>query len=82
MTSGQEEDSGTRHVRMPMPPGGDAGRDPGSPRIGERDPDAPPTEGNESSGQPHSGHRHQVADDEGLPGESSAEEAISPPGEH
>ena len=73
---------GTRHVRMPVPPGGDADRHPGSPDLGDPDPGADADDPATSSGHPHSGRRHRVDGDEGLPGESAREErTVSPPGE-
>jgi hypothetical protein len=79
----REDDSrGTEHVRMPVPPGGDADRHPGSPRLGRPDPDPDPSEGTESSGLPHAGRRHEVEDDEQLPGEWPRHREVKPPGGH
>ncbi|WP_447006747.1 hypothetical protein ACRAKI_09875 [Saccharothrix isguenensis] len=72
----------TEHVRMPMPPGGDAGRHPGRPRLA--DPDAERSEDDaveaaESGGHPHSGRPHRVTGDEELPGEWERDKPVSPP---
>ena len=75
-----ENDGGnTEHVEMPTPPGGDADRHPGSPRIGTTDQDPAPVHGDESGGQPHSGRRHDAGSDEELPGEWHEQRPISPP---
>lgn len=46
---------GTRHVRMPVPPGGDADRHPGSPDLGDPDPGADADDPATSSGHPTRG---------------------------
>ncbi|WP_158839731.1 hypothetical protein [Saccharothrix deserti] len=76
-----DDEAQTEHVRMPMPPGGDADRHPGSPDIGEPDPDPETSEKDESSGHPHSGRRHDAAGDAELPGESGGRHVVRPPGE-
>ncbi|QFZ20196.1 hypothetical protein [Saccharothrix syringae] len=76
----EDDQQGTRQVRMPVPPGGDADRHPGSPDLGRPDPDPEPATGDEGGGHPHSGHRHEVADDEGLPGEFGQRRVVHPPG--
>jgi hypothetical protein len=83
---GDDDGPRTEHVRMPMPPGGDAGRHPGRPRLA--DPDAESSDNaaasdkpgaEESAGQPHSGRPHRAAGDEELPGEWERDRTVSPP---
>jgi hypothetical protein len=69
----------TGQDEMPTPPGGDADRHPGSPAIGSAHDDSVPARGDESSGHPHSGRRHEAAGDEELPGEWREQRPITPP---
>lgn len=73
------DDRGTRHVRVQTPPGGDADRHPGSPRLAEGDAGQDPADPGESSGHPHGGHPHRAEGDEQLPGEWERHRSVPPP---